>query len=153
MAVGSLVQVVNLIESIVEDFPTVKQFGSDFESEMQNYLTTSEKFHSIFVAIPEDGAMTMSENVNIIRVTVFCHAQIQADRGNILGLTSDNELILADLYRTLDLNKDLEITGEGIISNENNSRLDYLVGSKMDLEFIVDPVESCRVPKNSTYGI
>ncbi len=155
MQIGSVQQVVDLIRETVAEYVTVKQFGVDFESEMQNYLTTSERFYSLFVAIPEDSIMGLQENVNTVKVKVFCHGKIQPDRANVLNVVSDTALILGDLYRDLDKIKSdtIELTGEVLVYSENNSRLDYLAGTWTELEFIVIPVTPCAVAKISEYGV
>ena len=152
MSIGSLRKIVDLIESTAVQYPQVKQFGSDFESEMQNYLTNNEKWFSVFVAIPQETVMTVKENVNTITVRVFCHGRIQNNRNNIIDIVSDSQLILSDLYRELnELNEDFELEGESNIVPVNNSLLDYLAGNYYELTFIVNPVNKCEIPKLEDY--
>lgn len=154
--VGSLEQVVQLIKQRVDGYILVQRFGCDFEPEMQNFLTSSEKFYSIFV-VPEIDTVRLLENVNTYKIRVYCHGVIEADRSNVITCLSDVQLILGDLYRDLKDGGDL---GNGIklvkstdpsITSENNSRLDFLVGCFLPLEFHVLPVTDCDTPKLEDY--
>jgi len=150
--IGSLRQIVDLIENTVKNYVTVKKFGADFETEMQNFLTISEEFPSVYVAVPR-LYMNPLENVNEITVDVFSHAPIQADRGNVINVVSDTGLILQDLQRDLleADDEDFELVSYSPVEAENNSRLDILAGSRTSLTFHVTPVTYCQVAKVDDY--
>tara|TARA_R110000772_G_scaffold186495_1_gene297686 strand:+ start:1481 stop:1948 length:468 start_codon:yes stop_codon:yes gene_type:complete len=155
MVVGSLVRLVDKIKTVTDNYILVEKFDSDFESELQNYVTKDSKFFSIFVAIPKDEVMRVKENVNSFSIDVFCYAPIQADRSNILSVVSDASLILADLYRDLqdDEDEEFDLMNEQPIYSQNNSRLDYLAGATMRLDFDGVPVSRCAIPKKNNYVV
>lgn len=154
MSLGSLRKIVDIIQEKSSQYPQVRKFASDFESEMQSYLTKTESWFSIFVAIPQETTMTVKENVNVITVRVFCHGRIANDRSNIVDVVSDTQLVLADLCRELDniTGEDFETETESQIIPINNSMLDYLAGNYTDISFIVEPVNKCEIPKLEDYG-
>lgn len=159
MNTGSLEQIVELIRQKAGGYiavnRTVNSFGADFESELANWLTTSESFYSIFVAIPDDIVMSLEENINRVSVRVFSHGTIQEDRQNVASVVSDTALILGDLWRDLfeDRSEWFELEGDGQVYAENNSRLDICAGCWVQMDFIVTPVTACQIAKRTDYGV
>lgn len=155
MAGKSYIQLINKIETVVSDYILVKKFVSEFEDELQNKLTETEKYYAIAVC-PTDNPMTLNSGestTNTFRIRVYCLGTIQADRANVMNLCSDASLILQDLFNELKEGDDydFEVTTDLDINFVNNAMIDYLAGAVMDLEVIVTAATQCEIPKISDY--
>lgn len=155
---ASLVIVSNEIKGIVLGYNQVKRFLSEFEDEIQNELTKSEKFYTISLVLqPFAPIVGIGENINEMYLRIYCNAPIQEGRENVLNIVSDSILILQDLWRDLYQNNfdgfSLKTDVMPQIFPEDKSRLDNLAGAYYDLTLEVIPFSACDIQKKTGNGI
>lgn len=146
MARQSLEQIVNFLEAWGMAHVSVKRVGADFEEQVGNFFTKSERFPAMFITL--DDGVTFGGSTNTYTMQVICMDVIQKDRPNIKHILSDTERILNDL--SLELtdgdNWDLEAEVIADVERYNNSQLDYLAGNKVTLTITAEAYSVCEIP-------
>jgi hypothetical protein len=147
----SFEQVIQVVKNFGGSHLQVKKVGADFEAEMGNILTDTEKYPALFACPMPWG---IGESTNTITLKIFCLDIIQKDRANIINVLSDTALILNDLFLYLTDGDDwnLETTLIGNVEPVNNASLDYLAGNSITVDIVVESYSSCEIPMGDIIG-
>jgi hypothetical protein len=147
----SFEQVIQVVKNFGGSHLQVKKVGADFEAEMGNILTDTEKYPALFACPMPWG---IGESTNTITLKIFCLDIIQKDRANIINVLSDTALILNDLFLYLTEGDDwnLETTLIGNVEPVNNASLDYLAGNSITVDIVVESYSSCEIPMGDIIG-